>query len=1308
MPVLPLLLALAAAILLRYAALAVLDSARPHDAHDAATRRRHRQARILALSASISSHVPPTASAPPPSTGTAAHARAYTALRSLIARITSSFVLPWYIHLSPSPHVSGGGFPEALETVLLGLCTTLAHRLGHTNTLPDLCAARLLPKITHHFDEYRKLEHLLNPLTRHASLRTSAAVAAILQSQHAHLHPALPPATLANPLPSIEAYLRTRIVQPLLDALMQEDDKTEVVVALAREVVTCQVLLPLVDMLSEPDFWNQWISDKLDPYLQGRVGNLNEAKRLRGDIDREIRLLMVATEEGEQARGRTEERKRDEAHLVRLQKARGRIDKRIEKIAGTALTTTVPAGHASVIRTPTTKQVTTTTTTAAARVEPTFPQILENPSSLVLFTEFMDRRGQSNVIQFWLAVNSFQMPLEDHDAEDEPDDGGDDGRADNLRIADDGEIGYEDLCLLWTRFVSPKNGTTLRESISSTTPHLVPIERVVTTPKHLLLAREIVAAQRGAFRAQREAYRFMREQCWPPFRRTELFRKAAMDVEAHNRAGMYESPPTSREQVVLGGGYNGKRLREGSGPSAAEVVAVGREPSQRWMSLSTHFPSFSRPNKLGTNEPQVESASPGTHGISGGVEDDDSQVTPKRPTAAAAGRRGRARRISNAFSSMRSPTGRNSRDVPPALGFLVGNPEDAEEAGRKGIFDDDEEEDGGSEVRTPEADDKDDEVNNYVEIQRMEAIQAALTSIMERDARSRHHSSKEADRRHSVESFTARRSVSSLSVSQDEQRTLFDPLGAARQSFDIDDGHLAPRPILAPRASLGQSSPGTGTGTSPTDQTRRRERVFDDDDDEGDEESLAGSVDLASPSLSSRKLSAGVFDGSQDMSARIDPGNTEIGAEIEWMTTRLAHLREQDAILDKMIRAADLKGSTGQLRLLVTSQNDLKLEIQALSLQKQQYQQLQQNSTIHPHRTSIKIPTAKILAQEAGKQIVRYRIDVEQRADDGSTLIHWSVPRRFNEFYDLHQTLKADSRLASVLRARHIEMPAKKLLPKLSEAFVNSRRVALERYLLDLLEVPLACEHIALRRFLSQSTAAFNRKSTSKRISVAPNANDANPVQSFYQSFTTSVDDVFTRPSMLEVVSENLGKQAGDMVGRWDASVAQAGQLGLDWGSAMLSPVLSPIVAGLGDTAYPFGTILGTPEGNNSTKSDSQSTFIGPICDFLMQLLDYKDNDWLRRPALLLILQHFMGSTIERKIRESCESALSAQATENYIKMLQDTMWPNGERRPPSEHRSEDQKLRTKNSAESKIQALIPSACFSHAIVIVRLIVLES
>jgi hypothetical protein len=117
---------------------------------------------------------------------------------------------------------------------------------------------------------------------------------------------------------------------------------------------------------------------------------------------------------------------------------------------------------------------------------------------------------------------------------------------------------------------------------------------------------------------------------------------------------------------------------------------------------------------------------------------------------------------------------------------------------------------------------------------------------------------------------------------------------------------------------------------------------------------------------------------------------------------------------------------------------------------------------------------------------------------------------------------------------------------------------------------------------------------------------------------------------MLHTVSENLGRQAGSVVGKWDASVVQAGQLGLDWGTNILSPMVNPLIGGFGDPSYPFGFVEGKSGGGDSFEVSRRTTFVGQLSDLLMQLLDYKDSDWLRKPALRVILQHFMGNTIER------------------------------------------------------------------------------
>jgi sorting nexin-25 len=76
-------------------------------------------------------------------------------------------------------------------------------------------------------------------------------------------------------------------------------------------------------------------SKSFDAFLSSipKVQSLTEAKRLRNDVDREMRTLKNSA----LLSGRTvtdEQRRKEEAHLKRLERARKRIDKRIEKLQG--------------------------------------------------------------------------------------------------------------------------------------------------------------------------------------------------------------------------------------------------------------------------------------------------------------------------------------------------------------------------------------------------------------------------------------------------------------------------------------------------------------------------------------------------------------------------------------------------------------------------------------------------------------------------------------------------------------------------------------------------------------------------------------------------------------------------------------------------------------------------------------------------------------------------------------------------------------------------------------------------------------
>jgi len=104
------------------------------------------------------------------------------------------------------------------------------------------------------------------------------------------------------------------------------------------------------------------------------------------------------------------------------------------------------------------------------------------------------------------------------------------------------------------------------------------------------------------------------------------------------------------------------------------------------------------------------------------------------------------------------------------------------------------------------------------------------------------------------------------------------------------------------------------------------------------------------------------------------------------------------------------------------------------------------------------------------------------------------------------------------------------------------------------------------------------------------------------------------------------------------------------------------------------------------------SIFTAPICDLFVELFDLKENknNWLRRQAIVVILQQLLGSTIERKVRDTLRGSLQSDNIDKALLSFQEMLFPDGERRPPSEPRTEAEKHETKIGASKKLGMLIP------------------
>lgn len=396
---------------------------------------------------------------------------------------------------------------------------------------------------------------------------------------------------------------------------------------------------------------------------------------------------------------------------------------------------------------------------------------------------------------------------------------------------------------------------------------------------------------------------------------------------------------------------------------------------------------------------------------------------------------------------------------------------------------------------------------------------------------------------------------------------------------------------------------------------RKRQGVFEDqttavDPDEADEGEPEGSSDYAR----SFQLAA--------------PGDLQLSYEIARLGDNITNLQVQDAMLDSLIKKAELTGDTQELRLLMRSKSSMNRELRELQFQKQQYEQQESANRLLSDRTKVAIVNSAV-ADEDGKSVVRYLIEVQQLANDGSFSSGWVVARRYNEFLTMHNKLR--ERYALI---KGLDFPGKRLVPALTGNFFDNRKNALEKYLQvsnstrpfsvfivfisqNVVAIPIVCESPELTAFLSrESPFIAARHQDASKGPVAFSGTDL--VRNVYRSVAESIDDMFFGPSMLDVMIQRLTRQAAEFAGIVGSGVND---------EDLVAQALNASGRGASEaTLMKLSGDLKPLEGESST-----STFSAPICDLVLAVFELnKKNNWLRRQAIVIILQQVLGGTIER------------------------------------------------------------------------------
>ncbi|OBZ84694.1 Sorting nexin-12 [Choanephora cucurbitarum] len=402
------------------------------------------------------------------------------------------------------------------------------------------------------------------------------------------------------------------------------------------------------------------------------------------------------------------------------------------------------------------------------------------------------------------------------------------------------------------------------------------------------------------------------------------------------------------------------------------------------------------------------------------------------------------------------------------------------------------------------------------------------------------------------------------------------------------------------------------------------------------------------------------------------PGDLMLASKVQQLTEEIDKLTAQEAIVDALISKAESEQRLEELRILKKSKTMFRQERQQLLYQQLQYQLQASENVLMPDRTQVHITNATIGSDRHG-EFALYVIEIQQLGVDNTFVSGWIVARRYSEFLALHNKLKEH-----FAHVRFMEFPGRWPFIKLQRPLVETRRVALEKYLCKLIEDREICQSQELKLFLSQHDVFTPPPPPPTSTSMEEVADPVTPsvqnlqrsmlqstpvvddltkkkgiMRHIYKTVAAGIDDILVAPSMLDLITQRLGEQVMEF-----SQETKKGQ------EKALSDVM---------------------------KSEGMTRFTEPLCDLFIEMFELKDKtNWLRRQAIVIIIQQILEGTIERKLRDTVKYLASSSMIVFYVHKLTDSLWPNGGPLTFKEPRKPEEKLLTKEEANRKLSTWLP------------------
>lgn len=448
---------------------------------------------------------------------------------------------------------------------------------------------------------------------------------------------------------------------------------------------------------------------------------------------------------------------------------------------------------------------------------------------------------------------------------------------------------------------------------------------------------------------------------------------------------------------------------------------------------------------------------------------------------------------------------------------------------------------------------------------------------------------------------------------------------------------------------FGDNSSLFGDDKNYIDNAHKAYKLFDDTSDDSGTD--GESINLENESYNQNTFDLSTLDLQLFLAG---PGDLKLTEEIDRLSVEIDKLLEQRNILGPLIRKSELTNNLGQLKVLKKSEMSLEREINLLELQKQQYM-VQENENSLYGKSQVRIQSY-ISGNENGKEFYLYIVEVQKLSNQTPHVVTagWIVARRFSQFFKLHEYLKSQYPVVS-----NIKFPKRVVLVLnfQQKLILEQRKVALEEYLQELIQIPEVCSNKAFRSFLSSENFSIRKNQTFAEYSSS-NKNKRNSIEivasKLYNGISNRLTSVPVNPTGPRQIHDTLQ---------------------LENFQAMQSEL----------RLYDEAEIQ---------QNESKVVFVKPICDLLISVFRLNSSkSWLRGRALLVILQQIFGTTIERKIRETLDSHINQdQGLKALLMSAKDAIFPNGSFRS-LEQRSSYQKSATRHEAKAILEVFMNDTC---------------